>query len=188
MTDPALWRQSPLKANLTVGAPPPSLQTIFESHLDYVWNALRRLGVPATDAEDLAHEVFLVIHRHLPDYDAERPIRPWLFGICTRVASDFRRKARHRYEIAAGEQEAPDEALAADTQIERRQTTDLVQQALAGLSIEQRAVLVMHDLEEHPMPVVARELDIPLNTGYSRLRMARQAFTEAVQRLRLRER
>ncbi len=47
-----------------------------------------------------------------------------------------------------------------------------------------RAVFVMHELDGISMPDIVQALEIPLNTGYSRLRLARGEFTAAVQRLR----
>lgn len=46
-----------------------------------------------------------------------------------------------------------------------------------------RAVFILHELDEEPMPAVAETLGIPLNTGYSRLRVARDEFTTALRRL-----
>jgi RNA polymerase sigma-70 factor, ECF subfamily len=164
----------------------PSLQSIFNDNLTYVWNALRRLGVPAADAEDVTHEVFLIVHRQLHQYEPSRPLRPWLLGICARAASDYRRLARHRREVPEAGRETPDQSTPADTQLEHRQAVLLVNQALDSLSLEQRTVLVMHDLEEIAMPTVVEALGIPLNTGYSRLRLARQAFAQAVNKLQQR--
>jgi RNA polymerase sigma-70 factor (ECF subfamily) len=56
--------------------------------------------------------------------------------------------------------------------------------ALAQLGLDQRAVFVMHEMEGWSMPEVAGALSIPLNTGYSRLRLAREQVKEAVTRLR----
>ena len=111
-------------------SPGPSFRAIFEAELTYVWNALRKLGVHPSDLEDVAHEVFVVVHRHLGDYDPTRPLRPWLFGICVRVASDYRRLARHRREVAPGPVEPSDPAPAADEHLERRQAQQLVSEAL----------------------------------------------------------
>src|SRR5262245_46253676 len=72
-------------ADAALGAEDPGerhtrLRAIFERDFDYVWNALRRLGVHARDREDLAQEVFVHVYRRLGDYDASRPSRPWLFA------------------------------------------------------------------------------------------------------------
>ena len=52
----------------------------FQREFDYLCRTLRRLGVPAADIEDVAHEVFLVLHRRWEDYDPSCALRPWLFG------------------------------------------------------------------------------------------------------------
>ena len=56
-------------------------------------------------------------------------------------------------------------------------------EALETLDLERRAVIVMHDWDGEPMPEVARALGIPLNTAYSRLRLARQDLGVAVKRV-----
>jgi DNA-directed RNA polymerase specialized sigma24 family protein len=64
----------------------------YQRELDYLMRTLRRLGVPPEDAEDLAHEVFLVLRRTWQRYDATRALKPFLFGIAFRVAASHRRK------------------------------------------------------------------------------------------------
>ena len=61
----------------------------FDAELDYVWNALRRLGVREADLDDEVNEVFLRVHRQLAQYDPSRPIRPWLFAFAARVAAAY---------------------------------------------------------------------------------------------------
>ena len=57
---------------------------------------------------------------------------------------------------------------------------------LDGLELDRRAVLVMHDIEGHPVPEVAAALTIPIATAYSRLRLAREDVAAAIKRLRAR--
>ena len=63
---------------------------------------------------------------------------------------------------------------------DQRDTHELVMRALAPLSDELREVLVLHDLFGHEMGETSTILQIPLNTGYSRLRVARARFRETV--------
>ena len=65
----------------------------------------------------------------------------------------------------------------------RHEARDLVMHALGALNLEQRAVLCLHDIEGATMPEVAEALGIALNTGYSRLRLARARFAREVKRL-----
>ncbi len=156
---------------------------VYGAELGYVWSTLRRLGVQERDLEDLCHDVFVVVFRNLAAYDTRRPIRPWLFGISFRVASDYRRSARYRREIPGTTREVACPAPPADEVMLRHERQRLVVRALAELELDRRAVFVMHDIDGHVMPDIAAALGVPLNTAYSRLRLARADFAAAVARL-----
>ncbi len=158
-------------------------EAVFEAELGYVWTSLRRLGVQPRDLEDVAHEVFLKAYGSFSSYDPNRPIRPWLFAFAFRFASDYRRLARHGTELYGDDEPAPGDQLDAEHALVQRQRELLVTRALESVDIDRRAVFVLHELDEQPMPVVAQLLGIPLNTGYSQLRTAREEFTTALRRL-----
>ncbi len=162
----------------------PDFRAIFERESSYVWNCLRRLGVRASDLEDLAHEVFMTVHLKLAEYDPARPLRPWLFGISFRVASDHRRRAYHHRERGDVDIEPVDPAVPADEQLAAEQSRRLLMAALDALDLDRRAVVVLHEIDGIAMPEVATTLGIPLNTAYSRLRLAREQLQAAVRRLR----
>jgi RNA polymerase sigma-70 factor (ECF subfamily) len=179
----------PVVVAVAGGVKAPSLAELYAAEARWVWRALWRLGVPERDLEDVAHDVFVVVHRKLVDYDPTRPVRPWLFGICFRVALDRRKKASTTREQLASHDDAAcghdtaavqDDAVAVIT---RKQQSALVQRALLMLPLEQRAVLVLHELEGLAVVDCVAVLDAPLNTLYSRLRLARVAFARAVAHL-----
>jgi RNA polymerase sigma-70 factor (ECF subfamily) len=160
---------------------------LFDEHFAYVWNALRRLGVRDADLEDLAQDVFVRVHAGLHKYDPTRPLRPWLFGIAYRVASDHRRLARHRFELMGVAADPVDPAAAADAQLIGAEEQALLRQALADMDLERRAILVMHHVEGVAAAQIAEGLGIPVNTVYSRLRLAREQLAYAVRSARKRE-
>jgi RNA polymerase sigma-70 factor (ECF subfamily) len=164
------------------------LRTLFTMHAPYVWNTLRRLGVHASDLEDVTHDVFLQVQRHLGDFDTSRPVRPWLFGFAFRVASDHRRRAYRRRETAQPEVEAVDPTAPADERLAAQQDRQLVQSALDTIDLDRRAVFVLYEIDGVPMAEIARSLSIPTNTAYSRLRVARAEFGAAVKRMKRGER
>jgi RNA polymerase sigma-70 factor (ECF subfamily) len=166
----------------------PEFPDIYRSEFPYVWKTLRRLGASTQDIEDLTHDLFVVVHRHLSDYDPERPLRPWLFGIALRVLADHRRAARHKREIFTDEFDPIDGAPTVLDRMEGEEARDLLMRALDRLDMDRRAVFVLHELDELPAPEIARVLEIPLNTVYSRLRLARADVTEALRRSYGRER
>jgi RNA polymerase sigma-70 factor (ECF subfamily) len=159
---------------------------VFDAHASYVAASLGRLGVREADRDDLVSEVFVRVHRELDRYDASRPIRPWLFAFAARVASDHRRLARHRREVLADERgDVASSAPSPDRELESSEARRIVAQALEALDLDKRTVLVLHDLDETPIPEVARALGIAEGTAYSRLRAARAEFTAAVRRAQL---
>jgi RNA polymerase sigma-70 factor (ECF subfamily) len=155
---------------------------IYRAQFAYVWRALRRLGVREDDLADVTHDVFVVVHRKLGDYDASRPLKPWLFGICFRTALDRKRKASSFREALVDEIVAASPLPASDELVSAREAHDAVMRALDALDDDKRAVFVMHELEGLSMPEVAQLIDAPLNTLYSRLRLAREAFVAAVRK------
>ena len=158
----------------------PELHEVFRAEASYVWNTLRRLGVRTADLEDVTHDVFMVVHRKWDDFDPARPVRPWLFGIALRVASDYRRSARVQRERVTDDVDREAHGPSTEEQVEQARRRALVITALDALSDEQRVVFVRHELEGAAMPEIATEAGIPINTAYSRLRLARERFVAAV--------
>jgi RNA polymerase sigma-70 factor (ECF subfamily) len=155
---------------------------LFRAEYGYVWGTLRRFGVSERDVEDVAHEIFLRVYDKLDDYDPARPTRPWLFSFAYRAASDYRKLARHRVEVMT-EHDAPTSAPTAEQALERVDDAQLVAEALESLEFDRRAVLVAFEMDEIPMKAIAATIGVPLFTAYSRLRLAREDFRSAVERM-----
>jgi RNA polymerase sigma-70 factor (ECF subfamily) len=174
----------------TATAPTPGtvdFPSLYKQEFGYAWSTLRRLGVRESDLADVAHDLFIVVFRHLSEYDPARPVRPWLFGIAFRVVSDYRRSARFARETLGDAPEVVDRAPPVDEQIAERQARAVVMRVLDALDLDRRAVLVMHDIDGHPVPEIAVALAIPVATAYSRLRLAREDLGAAIKRYRARE-
>lgn len=150
----------------------------YEAHFDYVWRSLKRLGVRDSDLGDITHDVFVVAWRQRDHFDPERPVRPWLFGVCFRVSSSYRRRAWFRYSSAAPEVEETDWRPNPERSTVIRAELAHIQRALARVPLKQRAVLLLHDFDEAPAAEVASALEIPVKTVYSRLDAARKHFRQ----------
>jgi RNA polymerase sigma-70 factor, ECF subfamily len=163
----------------------PDFRSVFEAELSFVWNTLRRFGVADRDLEDVAHEVFVVVNRRFAEYDPARPLRPWLFAIAVRQASDYRRLSRNRHETLETEStDVADTSETAEEMLRRNQERNLARQALLAVPEERRTVIVLHDFEEVAMQDVADALGIPLKTAWSRLRIGRSELIDAARRQR----
>jgi RNA polymerase sigma-70 factor (ECF subfamily) len=152
----------------------PSLRTVFDEHARYVIRTLRHLGVKEADVEDVAQEVFVTVHRKLPEFEGRSKLRTWLYAICLRVASDHRRRA---YVVRERVTENPPVDLGERTGTEpdaSHESRAFVQQLLEGLDEDKRVVLVLYEIEGLTMREVAEVIGCPLQTAYSRLHAARE--------------
>mgnify|MGYP002631485957 CR=1 FL=1 len=156
------------------------LRVMYNAHLRDVWHTLRRLGVPQRDLEDACHETFMVAFRRLPDFDPARPAKPWLCGIAWRVAAAWRRRAGARLVHVGIDRDPADPAPDVTEALERHGQLAVVNAALAALPEAQRDVFVLHELDGLSMPEIAEAIETPINTLYSRLRLARARFAAEI--------
>lgn len=169
---------------------PPQLADIYEAHFDFVWRNARRLGVPASYAQDVVQDVFIVVQRRLPDFRGG-PMRPWLFGILTRVVSDYKRSHRRKAArwIPFASDATSDTEHASPTQspsewAERAERMRLLDACLERLSEDQRKLIVLSELEQWTLREIAEFFGTNINTVNTRLRAAKQQFAKYYARAR----
>jgi RNA polymerase sigma-70 factor (ECF subfamily) len=170
---------------------PASFDAIYDAQFDFVWRMARRLGVPESAADDVVQDTFVVLHRHLAEYDGETPIRRWLSGIVTRVVADHRRRYRRKDAACVPHPEDSERALASNApepsaEAEQSEAVRLLDALLSEIDEDKREVLVLAQLEEMTVPEIAELLGANVNTIYARLRAARRDFDAAHARHRAR--
>jgi RNA polymerase sigma-70 factor, ECF subfamily len=162
---------------------------LYRENVAFVWRSLRRLGVRERDVDDVCQEVFVIVHRKLWTFGTNATMRTWLFGIARRVAADHRKRAHVRRETPAAPSELDvnqgDTSDGSDA-IELRRARAVLDEILDELDEAKRAVFVLFELEEMPMLEVAKAVECPLQTAYSRLAAARKQVESAVLRRQLR--
>jgi len=153
----------------------------FVEELPFLYGFVARMGVAASDRDDIIQEVFLVFHRRRDDFDNERALRPWLSGIAYRVTLEQRKPGR---ELSFASVDAPDEISRSPEQVlSQRESESIAHQALMKLPPKKRAVFILHELQGQDVADVAKALRVPRFTVYSRLRQGRLAFSAAAARL-----
>ncbi|HVJ19998.1 MAG TPA: sigma-70 family RNA polymerase sigma factor [Polyangiaceae bacterium] len=164
----------------------PGLRQLYTEYFALVWRTLRRLGVSTTALEDAVQDVFLVVHRRWTDFERRSSVKTWIYGIVVRVAKDHRRaRSRHAARVeryAEALVSEPPEALAPDEEAERREASRLVQEILTALPDDERAVLVLVELEELSVREAAVAIGIHPSRCQRRLQAARRAFDTALAR------
>ena len=180
-------------------APPPpgmgpephqSFERLYETHFSFVWRSARRLGTPLSNLDDVVQEIFVVVHRRLGAFEGRSSIKTWLFGIVANVVRAHRRALRLKHpqtierHVRSDSETLADGGLGPHERAMRAEAAAVVDRLLDALDEDKRAVFVLAELEEMNAPEIATALGIPLNTVYSRLRLARHEFAEAAARHR----
>jgi RNA polymerase sigma-70 factor (ECF subfamily) len=174
-----LTRRAPTDAALVRAAQAGSdeaVEALFQRHWPDAYRAAYLIARDRAAAEDIAQEAFLAAVRALPRFDRRCPLRPWLHRIVVNRAIDWSRARALRQEVGvdrvpepAGGPPAADEAL-----------DDDLAGALAALSPDHRAVVVLRYLLELTPGEIARALDLPRGTVNSRLRRGLDALSAAL--------
>jgi RNA polymerase sigma-70 factor (ECF subfamily) len=174
----------------TAGSAGPARQfdELYSRHFDFVWRLVRRLGVHESNVDDAVQDVFLVVYRRLGDFQHRSSERTWIAGIAVRVASDERRRVRRKGGLDELDEQVSDgraDPHGAAVQSEARRRFARV---LERLDVDRREIFVLAELEQMTAPEISEALGVKLNTVYSRLRLARQQFEEALGNERRQER
>jgi RNA polymerase sigma-70 factor (ECF subfamily) len=149
-------------------------EALFRAHWPRAYRAAYLVVHDAAGAEDVAQEAFLAAVRALDRFDSARPFGPWLHRIVVNRAIDWTRARALRREVGAGE--AIDDVRAEERGDPATPLPDDVVAALASLSPDHRAVVVLRYVLEYTPGEIARMLELPRGTVNSRLRRALDAL------------
>jgi RNA polymerase sigma-70 factor (ECF subfamily) len=166
--------------------PPPAFRAVYDEHFPFVWRCAANRGVRGAMLDDVVQEVFIVVHRKLPEFEGRSSLRTWLAAIVRRVVADYVHKRGNQ---PAGDQSIEREPAATGSpaeQLERKNALALLDALLAKMGAEQREVFVLHELEHMSGPEIAELTATNENTVWTRLRAARRIFQEGVTRERAR--
>ena len=146
-----------------------AVEELFARHWPDAYRTALLIAHDRAAAEDIAQEAFMAALRALPRFDRSRPLRPWLHRIVVNRAIDWARARKLRAEVdfdALPEAAAPPDVTGLEE----------LGVALARLSPEHRAVVVMRYLLEFTPGEIAEALELPRGTVNSRLRRGLDAL------------
>lgn len=149
-----------------------AVEALFRMHWPAAYRAAWFVVRDAQAAEDIAQEAFLAALAALDRFDRRRPLGPWLRTIVARRSIDALRARALRREVA-------DDALAMAPAPERDDPCaglDALAAVLAGLSDDQRTVVVLRHVLELTPGEIAQVTGLPRGTVNSRLRRGLDAL------------
>lgn len=159
--------------------------TLYDVWYESVLKWIRALGVLEADREDIAQEVFLIASRRLHAFDGVNPAG-WLYRITRRQVRDFRRRRWIKNIFTREHTDAvdalPDEASGPAGLLERKQRQRILHALLSKMNDDRRAAFVLFEIEGLSGEEIARIQNVPVNTIWKRLHVARKEFLALVTR------
>lgn len=157
-----------------------SFETLVARYVGPIYRFAFRIVRNARDAEDVSQEVFLKTWKHLNRFDVSKSFKAWIFAIARNASIDFVRK-KDPLTFTSLERDAGDEGdrYAFDVEdwrplpdeiVARMQDAEALDGALAEISPNARAVILMHDGEGLTFQEIADAVHEPMNTVKSRYR------------------
>jgi len=147
------------------------------------------MGGPEADREDLVQDVFLVVHRRLPDFDGQN-VAGWLYQIARHRVRDFRRLlwVKHMlfgsvplFDSLTKLEASPSDSLETN---EKRAT---LERLLAKLNESERAALVLFEIDGYSGEEIAQVQGVPVNTVWARIHKARKKLKVSLAKYESRE-
>jgi RNA polymerase sigma-70 factor, ECF subfamily len=179
-----------------IGGDAAAWEEIVQRHHRRIYNICYRFAGNADDAQDLTQEVFIKMYRTLNSFDAGKgAFMTWVTTITRNLLVDHFRKTKgdrvtdsldstpseHEDALPLGERIA-DQSLPPDAQVQKRETRELVHEALQRLSPELREALILRDLQDMDYRDIATSLRVPEGTVKSRINRGRAELARLLQR------
>ena len=158
-----------------------AFEEIYHLASGFVYNVALRIARRHAEAEDITQEVFIKMYSALNQFGFRSSCKTWLYRITTNTAVSRCRKfgreknlaAKYKDHLEIEAQEGP-----SASPVEAKENEKIIGDMLAKLDEDQRACMVLREMEGLSYDKIADILNIPLNTVRSRLHRARETLLE----------
>ncbi len=155
-----------------------ALGELYEKYKTNIFRTALAITQDRGAAEDILQESFLRLFTYADRIRTDVSVEPWLYRVAVNLSHTWVQKSRRRVAPLEGVLERLTDSLhlLPDHVMERRETQEAVQQAIAGLPLGHRIVVVLYYLEGLGLREIAEVLEIPEGTVKSRLHYARESL------------
>ena len=154
-----------------------AFEAVYKASASFVYNVAFRIVGNREDAEEVTQEVFLIVYNKLKGFRFESSFKTWVYRITANYAINFAKKiSRTRnktmeYDDTLFEPVASGDARA---EIDKEHCNKVIEGLLEAVNPEQRACMVLRNIEGLSYQQIADTLKINVNTVRSRLKRARE--------------
>ncbi len=153
-----------------------SFQEIYKAASGFVYNVALRITNNRQDAEDVTQDVFLKVHKNLNNFQFRSSFKTWLYRIAVNSAINTTNRSSKELSRRVDFDKAIESQASAPAEnlLDKEFNESKVQSLLDKLNPDQRACVVLREIENLSYEEIARALKINLNTVRSRLKRARE--------------
>ena len=152
-----------------------AFEDVYKASSSFVYNVALRVVNNREDALEVSQEVFMIIHDKLKGFRFESSFKTWVYRITANYAINFAKK-NARAKTVPFEESYGEGALESDVheRMDQEHQSKLVENLLAELNPDQRACVVLRDIQGLSYEEIAQALNININTVRSRLKRSRE--------------
>ena len=152
-----------------------AFEDVYKASSSFVYNVALRVVNNREDALEVAQEVFMVIYHKLKDFRFESSFKTWVYRVTANYAINFSKKLS-RIKTVPFEEDFGDGAVfnEAPAHMDQDHQNQLVENLLGQLNPDQRACVVLRDIQGLSYEEIAQALNININTVRSRLKRSRE--------------
>lgn len=150
-----------------------ALAELYSLHATEMLNLARRIVMDEDDANDLIHDLFLLLPKRIKSFRGESTLSTWLFRLVTNESISFLRKKRRRSSLLNRFFSSASEEVEAPSQ-EKGEYKEIVDQLLMIYPPQIRAMLWMKEAEGIDLKSIAEVMKLPEGTVKSRMSRAKQ--------------
>ena len=152
-----------------------AFEDVYKATSSFVYNVALRVVNNREDAREVTQEVFLIIYDKLKSFRFESSFKTWVYRITANYAINFAKKYSRMktvpYDEALGEGASTSEV---EAHMDQEHQSRLIENLLGEINPDQRACVVLRNIEGLSYQEIAKALNININTVRSRLKRARE--------------
>lgn len=160
---------------------------LVQKYQNRLYNSVYQMVGSEEDARDIVQDAFVQAFLKLEGFQRASTFYTWLFRIAYNAMVSRHRRERPHVSLDTLRDTTGDEPLdgaaGPESRLVQQETADLVRQALAALSDEHRAILVLREIDGCDYETIGELLGLPVGTVRSRLHRARMQLRELLKQV-----
>jgi len=154
-----------------------AFEQLVEKYQKQVYNTALRISNDIADAEDITQNVFIKVYENLDKYNSRYAFFSWIYRIAMNESINYNKQKKYFTPL---QENLVDINAAPDKQFEISENNSIINNALSGLTLDHRAVIVLRHFVGFSYNELSYILEIPEKTVKSRLFSARHALKDVL--------